>query len=162
MHAINGGASAHDLQILASPLLFVMGHREPRPKGECFDSTIARKPGVSRRFLRLSRLRLLYPLVDPTLLSLHHLRINPTRNGREDLGGSLILHPRHGTDMRGLELLRKFLQHSSPIDSTCPFSRCATLRPPSRSTSLSSERGEFSLVISKPSQFRLFGADLLS
>src|SRR5262249_41653686 len=126
-----------------------MVHREPRPKGECFGSTIAHKPSVSRRFLRLSRLRLLYPLVEPALLSLHHLRINPTRNGGEDLGGSLILHPRHGTDMRGLELLRQFLQHSSPIDSTGAFSSCATLRPANRSTSLSSERGEFSLVISK-------------
>src|SRR5216684_6429159 len=161
MHAVND-ASAHDLQTPASPLRFAMGHREPRPKGECFDSIIARKPSVSRRFLSLSRLRLLYPLVEPALLSLHHLRINPTRNGSEDLGGSLILHPRYGTDMRGLELLRQFLQHSSPIDSTAAFSRCATLRPANRSTSLSSERGEFGLVISKPAQVRLFGADLLS
>src|SRR6266478_776508 len=110
------------------------GHREPRPKGECFHSTISRKPSVSRRFLRLSRLRLLYPLVEPALLSLHHLRINPTRNGSEDLGGSLILQTRHSTDMRGLELLRQFLQHSSPIDSTAVFSRCATLRPANSST----------------------------
>src|ERR1700730_5893516 len=121
-----------------------------------------RKPSVSRRFLRLSRFRLWYPLVEPALLSLHHLRINPTSNGREDLGGPLILGHRHSTDVRGLELLRQFLQHSSPIGSTCAFFRYARLRPASRSTSLSSERGEFSLVISKPSQFRLFGADLLS
>ena len=32
--------------------------------------------------------------------------------------GCLSVHPRHGTDMRGLELLRKFLQYSTPIDST--------------------------------------------
>src|SRR6516165_8850762 len=105
-----------------------MGHREPRLKGECFDSSIARKPSVSRWLLRLSRLRLLYSLVEPALLSLHHLRIHPTRNCSEDLGGSLVLHPRHGTDMRGLERVRQFLQHRSPIDSTAAFSRCATLR----------------------------------
>src|ERR1700687_1343720 len=160
MRVVND-ASAR-LATRASPMPFALVHREPRPKGECFDSTLARKPSVSRRFPRLSRLRLLYTLVEPALLSLHHLRINPTSNGREDLGGPLILGHRHSTDVRGLELLRQFLQHSSPIGSTCAFFRYARLRPASRSTSLSSERGEFSLAISKPSQFRLFGADLLS
>jgi hypothetical protein len=51
---------------------------------------------------------------------------------------------------------------SAQIDSTGAYSSSATLRPADRSTSLSSQGGEFSLVISKASQFRLFDADLLS
>ena len=71
----------------------VYNTRRPHSKAplrtERFGSTIARKPSVSRRFLSLSRLRLLYPLVEPALLSLHHLRINPTAMAAKTSEGRL-------------------------------------------------------------------------
>src|SRR6266404_6748901 len=119
-----------------------MGHRKPRPKDECFDSIIARKPSVSRRFLAPSLLRLMYPHVETALLPPYRACFHPASNRREDFRGPLTLEPAHGADLGCLELPRQYLQHRSPIDSTGPFFWCATLRPTRRSTSLSSERSE--------------------
>ena len=62
-----------------------------------------------------------------------------------------MFDPGNGADMRRLEFLRQFLQYGMPIDSTGASSGCTTLRRAGRSTSLPSERGDFSLVISQPS-----------
>ena len=66
MHAVNGGASAHDLQFWRQPLLFVMGHWEssverPLYAPSVFGSIIARKPSVSRRFLKTFALEIVAP-----------------------------------------------------------------------------------------------------
>jgi hypothetical protein len=63
--------------------------------------------------------------------------------------------------MRRLELLRKFIQYSTPIDSITKSAGRTPVGPANSGTPLSSERHEFNPVISQSSQFRLLGADLL-
>src|SRR5258708_3268869 len=77
--------------------------RKARLPTERFRSIIARKPSVSRRFLRF----LLYPFIEPALLPLHRACFHPTSNRREDFRGPLVLEPAHGADLGCLELLRQ-------------------------------------------------------
>jgi hypothetical protein len=135
----------------------------PLLRAERFGSTIARKPSMSRRFLTLSRLFEIVVLARRAasfrftcrftiFVSIQRAMAAKTSEGR------LSVHPRHGTDMRGLELLRKFLQYSTPIDSTTNSAGRARAGPANSDIPLSSRArrvwpGHLAVVL---------GADLLS
>ena len=127
----------------------------------CFRMVTVVEPSEHIKQTLLFRDLPVHSFIDPAALSLHQLRINPTGNRGENLGGSLFIDPWNGTDMRRLELLRKLLQYNTPIDSITKSAGCTLTRPANSDISISSERDEFSPVISQLPQFRLLGADLL-
>ena len=98
---------------------------------------------MSRRFLTLSRLfeivvlarraaSFRFTCASPCSVSIQRAMAAKTSEGR------LSVHPSHGTDMRGLELLRKFLQYSTPIDSTTNSAGRARAGPANSDIPLSS------------------------